>query len=139
MSYKNSSYKKRTTNSISSKSKKSSGSTLSREKFKQNYVSPYKYNKQASPYRYAVNNKIRSNININKKRSSPFKFKSNNNGYGGYNAYKHEVKKNNYVNNNNKNIYKEIGYEVKKQKSDYKSIGDRLSKIQSLIHQANAK
>ena len=139
MSYKNSSYKKRTTNSISSKSKKSSGSTLSREKFKQNYVSPYKYNKQASPYRYAVNNKIRSNINVNKKRSSPFKYKSSNNGYGGYNVYKHEVKKNNYVNNNNKNIYKEIGYEEKKHKSDYKSIGDRLSKIQSLIHQANAK
>ena len=32
-----------------------------------------------------------------------------------------------------------IVYETKKQKSDYKSIGDRLSKIQSLIHQANAK
>ena len=49
MSYKNSSYKKRTTNSVSSKSKKSYGST-SKEKFKQNYVSPYRYNIKASPY-----------------------------------------------------------------------------------------
>lgn len=69
------------------------------------------------------------------KKNSPFKFKSiNNNGY--HQGYKNEVKKNNYVNNNSKNIY---GYETKKQKTDYKSIGDRLSKIQSLIHQANAK
>ena len=141
MSYKytNSNYKKRTTNSISNKSRKSYGSSSSRGKYK-NYVSPYHYNKKASPYRYAVNNKIRSNINNNNynnniKKNSPFKFKSiNNNGY--HQGYKNEVKKNNYVNNNSKNIY---GYETKKQKSDYKSIGDRLSKIQSLIHQANAK
>ena len=141
MSYKytNSNYKKRTTNSISNKSRKSYGSSSSRGKYK-NYVSPYHYNKKASPYRYAVNNKIRSNVNNNNynnniKKNSPFKFKSiNNNGY--HQRYKNEVKKNNYVNNNSKNIY---GYETKKQKTDYKSIGDRLSKIQSLIHQANAK
>ena len=139
ISFKNSSYKKRTTNSVSSKSKKSYGSTSSKDKYRQNYVSPYRYNKKASPYRYAVNNKIRSNVNVNQKRNSPFKFKSSNNGYGGY---KHEVKKNNYVNinNNSKNTFnKERPYEAKKQKTDYKSIGDRLSKIQNLIQQANAK
>ena len=78
-----------------------------------------------------MNNKIRSNVN--NKRSSPFKFKNNKN-YG----YKNEVKKNNYVNINSKNIYSN-GYENRKSKNDYKSIGDRLSKIQNLIHQANAK
>ena len=151
MSYKYSTYKRRTTNSVSSKSKKSYGTNSSKGKYKQNYVSPYRYNKQASPYRYAVNNKIRSNINNNQKRSSPFKFKSNNYGsnnskhsgnYGHnlYHGYKNEVKKNNYINNNSKNNYNKSNiYEVKKQSTDYKSIGDRLSKIQNLIHQANAK
>ena len=133
VSFKYSNYKKRTGNSLSNHSKRSFGSfgsTSSKGKY-HNYVSPYRYNKQASPYRYAVNNKIRSNIN--NKRSSPFKFKSNKN-YG----YKNEVKKNNYVNINSKNIYSN-GYENRKSKNDYKSIGDRLSKIQNLIHQANAK
>ena len=147
MSYKYSNSKRRTGNSISSKSKKSHNSISSSGKYKQNYISPYRYNKGASPYRYAVNNKIRSNINTNLKKSSPYKNYSNNNylkhdnktyhGYSGYN--KNEVKKNNYVSiNNSKNNYN-YKYDVKKLKSDYKSIGDRLSKIQSLIHQANAK
>ena len=58
-----------------------------------------------------------------------------------YNSYKNEVKKNNYVSNNTKSSYKKGNdYEVKKQNTnDFKSIGDRLSKIQNLIHQANAK
>ena len=143
MSYKysNSNHKKHTTNSISSKNSKKSygsfGSTNSKGKYRQNYVSPYRYNKKASPYRYAVNNKIRSNVNVNnnQKRNSPYKFKSINNN-NEYHGYKNEIKKNNYVNNNSKNNY---GYENRKQKTDYKSIGDRLSKIQNLIHQANAK
>ena len=149
--YKYSNSKRKTTNSMSNKSRKSYGSNSS-GKYKNNYVSPYRYNKQASPYRYAVNNKIRSNVNNVKKRNSPFKYSHNthnskNNyskhtsgGYHIYNAHKNEVKKNNYVNNNIKSSYKKgTDYEVKKQNNDYKSIGDRLSKIQSLIHQANAK
>ena len=131
ISFKYSNYKKRTGNSLSNHSKRTFGSTSSKGKY-QNYVSPYRYNKQASPYRYAVNNKIRSNVN--NKRSSPYKLKNKKNYYG----YKNEIKKNNYVNNDSKNLYSHA-YESKKFKSDYKSIGDRLSKIQNLIHQANAK
>ena len=147
--YKYSSSKRKTTNSISNKSRKSYG-TNSSGKYKNNYVSPYRYNKQASPYRYAVNNKIRSNVNNTKKRNSPFRISNNNknnyskntgSGYHVYNSYKNEVKKNNYVSNNTKSSYKKGNdYEVKKQNTnDFKSIGDRLSKIQNLIHQANAK
>ena len=147
--YKYSSSKRKTTNSISNKSRKSYGSNSS-GKYKNNYVSPYRYNKQASPYRYAVNNKIRSNVNNTKKRNSPFRFSNNSknnyskntgSGYHVYNSYKNEVKKNNYVSNNTKSSYKKGNdYEVKKQNTnDFKSIGDRLSKIQNLIHQANAK
>ena len=147
--YKYSSSKRKTTNSISNKSRKSYGSNSS-GKYKNNYVSPYRYNKQASPYRYAVNNKIRSNVNNTKKRNSPFRISNNSknnyskntgSGYHVYNSYKHEVKKNNYVSNNTKSSYKKGNdYEVKKQNTnDFKSIGDRLSKIQNLIHQANAK
>ena len=147
--YKYSSSKRKTTNSISNKSRKSYGSNSS-GKYKNNYVSPYRYNKQASPYRYAVNNKIRSNVNNTKKRNSPFRISNNNknnyskntgSGYHVYNSYKNEVKKNNYVSNNTKSSYKKGNdYEVKKQNTnDFKSIGDRLSKIQNLIHQANAK
>ena len=104
-----------------SKSRKSYGSgasTSSKGKcnYRKNYVSPYRYNKGASPYRYAVNNKIRnsnsrnnskndSNKNsINKKKNSPFK--TNNTNYTNtisHNNYKikinHEVKKNNYISN----------------------------------------
>jgi hypothetical protein len=147
--YKYSSSKRKTTNSISNKSRKSYGSNSS-GKYKNNYVSPYRYNKQASPYRYAVNNKIRSNVNNTKKRNSPFRISNNSknnyskntgSGYHVYNSYKNEVKKNNYVSNNTKSSYKKGNdYEVKKQNiNDFKSIGDRLSKIQNLIHQANAK
>ena len=147
--YKYSSSKRKTTNSISNKSRKSYGSNSS-GKYKNNYVSPYRYNKQASPYRYAVNNKIRSNVNNTKKRNSPFRINNNSknnyskntgSGYHVYNSYKNEVKKNNYVSNNTKSSYKKGNdYEVKKQNTnDFKSIGDRLSKIQNLIHQANAK
>ena len=147
--YKYSSSKRKTTNSISNKSRKSYGSNSS-GKYKNNYVSPYRYNKQASPYRYAVNNKIRSNVNNTKKRNSPFRISNNSknnyskntgSGYRVYNSYKNEVKKNNYVSNNTKSSYKKGNdYEVKKQNTnDFKSIGDRLSKIQNLIHQANAK
>ena len=147
--YKYSSSKRKTTNSISNKSRKSYGSNSS-GKYKNNYVSPYSYNKQASPYRYAVNNKIRSNVNNTKKRNSPFRISNNSknnyskntgSGYHVYNSYKNEVKKNNYVSNNTKSSYKKGNdYEVKKQNTnDFKSIGDRLSKIQNLIHQANAK
>ena len=147
--YKYSSSKRKTTNSISNKSRKSYGSNSS-GKYKNNYVSPYRYNKQASPYRYAVNNKIRSNVNNTKKRNSPFRISNNSknnyskntgSGYHVYNSYKNEVKKNNYVCNNTKSSYKKGNdYEVKKQNTnDFKSIGDRLSKIQNLIHQANAK
>jgi len=147
--YKYSSSKRKTTNSISNKSRKSYGSNSS-GKYKNNYVSPYRYNKQASPYRYAVNNKIRSNVNNTKKRNSPFRISNNSknnyskntgSGYHVYNSYKNEVKKNNYVSNNTKSSYKKGNeYEVKKQNTnDFKSIGDRLSKIQNLIHQANAK
>ena len=147
--YKYSSSKRKTTNSISNKSRKSYGSNSS-GKYKNNYVSPYRYNKQASPYRYAVNNKIRSNVNNTKKRNSPFRISNNSknnyskntgSGYHVYNSYKNEVKKNNYVSNNIKSGYKKGNdYEVKKQNNnDFKSIGDRLSKIQNLIHQANAK
>ena len=139
MSYKYSNYKKRMSNSISNKSSKKSysgASTSSKGRYKQNYVSPYRYNKGASPYRYAVNNKIRSNVNnnknsINQKKNSPFKYQlsKNNNIYN-------EVKKNNYVikehKYNNKHTYH-------KDKNDYKTIGDRLSKIQNLIQRANAK
>ena len=131
ISFKYSNYKKRTGNSLSNHSKRTFGSTSSKGKY-QNYVSPYRYNKQASPYRYAVNNKIRSNVN--NKRSSPYKLKNKKNYYG----YKNEIKKNNYVNNDSKNLYSHA-YESKKFKSDYTSIGDRLSKIQNLIHQANFK
>ena len=147
--YKYSSSKRKTTNSISNKSRKSYGSNSS-GKYKNNYVSPYRYNKQASPYRYAVNNKIRSNVNNTKKRNSPFRISNNSknnyskntgSGYHVYNSYKNEVKKNNYVSNNTKSSYKKGNdYEIKKQNTnDFKSIGDRLSKIQNLIHQANAK
>ena len=147
--YKYSSSKRKTTNSISNKSRKSYGSNSS-GKYKNNYVSPYRYNKQASPYRYAVNNKIRSNVNNTKKRNSPFRISNNSknnyskntgSGYHVYNSYKNEVKKNNYVSNNTKSSYKKGNdYEVKKQNTnDFKSIGDRLSKIQNLIRQANAK
>ena len=147
--YKYSSSKRKTTNSISNKSRKSYGSNSS-GKYKNNYVSPYRYNKQASPYRYAVNNKIRSNVNNTKKRNSPFRISNNSknnyskntgSGYHVYNSYKNEVKKNNYVSNNTKSSYKKGNdYEVKKQNTnDFKSIGERLSKIQNLIHQANAK
>ena len=147
--YKYSSSKRKTTNSISNKSRKSYGSNSS-GKYKNNYVSPYRYNKQASPYRYAVNNKIRSNVNNTKKRNSPFRISNNSknnyskntgSGYHVYNSYKNEAKKNNYVSNNTKSSYKKGNdYEVKKQNTnDFKSIGDRLSKIQNLIHQANAK
>ena len=120
----------------SSKKSYSGASTSSKGRYKQNYVSPYRYNKGASPYRYAVNNKIRSNVNnnknsINQKKNSPFKYQlsKNNNIYN-------EVKKNNYVikehKYNNKHTYH-------KEKNDYKTIGDRLSKIQNLIQRANAK
>ena len=147
--YKYSSSKRKTTNSISNKSRKSYGSNSS-GKYKNNYVSPYRYNKQASPYRYAVNNKIRSNVNNTKKRNSPFRISNNSksnyskntgSGYHVYNSYKNEVKKNNYVSNNTKSSYKKGNdYEVKKQNTnDFKSIGYRVSKIQNLIHQANAK
>jgi hypothetical protein len=88
-------------------------------------------------------------VNNIKKRNSPFKVRNNSKNnyskhtsgrYHIYNAHKNEVKKNNYVDNNIKSSYKKgTDYEVKKQNNDYKSIGDRLSKIQSLIHQANAK
>ena len=141
--YKYSSSKRKTTNSISNKSRKSYGSNSS-GKYKNNYVSPYRYNKQASPYRYAVNNKIRSNVNNTKKRNSPFRISNNSknnyskntgSGYHVYNSYKNEVKKNNYVSNNTKSSYKKGNdYEVKKQNTnDFKSIGDRLSKIQNLM------
>ena len=113
-----------------SKNRKSYGSeasTSSKGKYnsRKNYVSPYRYNKGASPYRYAVNNKIRNSnsrsnsknnsnknsINSSKKKNSPFKIsKTNYTNTIGHN-YKikidHEVKKNNYIStkeSNNKYI-----------------------------------
>ena len=48
-------------NSISSKDK---------SKYRNNYISPYRYNKGASPYRYAVNNKIKKSTSKRRKTSS---------------------------------------------------------------------
>ena len=155
-------------NTISRKSNGSGNSVSSKGKYnnRKNYVSPYRYNKGASPYRYAVNNKIRkstsksnsknnSNKNsVSKKKNSPFRTsKTNYNNNVGHHNYKinNEVKKNNFINtkesNNNKNKYnnnnnnyiKKSGNQIKnnKKENDYKSIGERLSKIQNLINQAN--
>ena len=155
-------------NTISRKSNGSGNSVSSKGKYnnRKNYVSPYRYNKGASPYRYAVNNKIRkstsksnsknnSNKNsVSKKMNSPFRTsKTNYNNNVGHHNYKinNEVKKNNFINtkesNNNKNKYnnnnnnyiKKSGNQIKnnKKENDYKSIGERLSKIQNLINQAN--
>ena len=122
-SYKNTSSKKSygSGNSISSKGKSN---------YRKNYISPYRYNKGASPYRYAVNNKIKkstsknnSNKNsLSKKKNSPFRTsKTNyNNKYNntiGYNNYKskNEVKKNNYI------INKEMNSKYKNKYSNNKA------------------
>ena len=174
MRYGNSSLNNKSYKTKSRKSYGSGASTSSKGKnYRQNYVSPYRYNKGASPYRYAVNNKIKSNNSkhssnnnsnknsINKKNSNPFRnSKTNYNNIIGQNNYKanNAVKKNNYMNvkesnnkysNNNKynnkisnnNYIKKSGIQNKnsKKENDYKSIGERLSKIQNLINQANGK
>ena len=172
MSYKYNFKKRIGTTSLSNKSKKSYGtgaSTSSKGKFgyKKSYVSPYRYNKGASPYRYAIDTKVRNNNSrsnsknnsnknsMTKKSNQPYKStKPNYNNTISHNNYKitHEVKKNNYVStkeSNNKNnnrtsnnkFNKKAGNETNKTKKEinYKSIGERLSKIQNLINQANAK
>ena len=160
----NKSYK----NTISRKSYGSGASTSSKGKynFRQNYVSPYRYNKGASPYRYAINNKIKSNNSnknsnknsINKKNNSPLrKSKANYNSTVGHNKYKvnNGVKNNNFINskdtnnkygnkynnkNNNNYIKKSENFSKNvKKENDYKTIGERLSKIQNLLNQANKK
>ena len=151
-------------NSISSKGKNN---------YRNNYVSPYRYNKGASPYRYAANNKIKkstsksnsknnSNKNsISKKNNSPHRISKTNytnknmhNNYTYNKTYKgnNRVKTNNFVNNkdfgnkynynnkisNNNYIKKNVNQSKNNNKeNDYKSIGERLSKIQNLINQAN--
>ena len=152
-------------NTISRKSNGSGNSISSKGKYnnRKNYVSPYRYNKGASPYRYAVNNKIKKSTSINnsnknsasKKNNSPFRASKNNyNNNAGNNKFKsnNEVKKNNFINikglNNIKNKYSNNNYNninnnnyIKKnnnkKENEYKSIGERLSKIQNLINQAN--
>ena len=152
-------------NTISRKSNGSGNSISSKGKYnnRKNYVSPYRYNKGASPYRYAVNNKIRKSTSKNnsnknsssKKNNSPFRASKNNyNNNAGNNKFKsnNEVKKNNFINskglNNIKNKYSNNNYNninnnnyIKKnnnkKENEYKSIGERLSKIQNLINQAN--
>ena len=151
-------------NTISRKSNGSGNSVSSKGKYnnRKNYVSPYRYNKGASPYRYAVNNKIRkstsksnsknnSNKNsLSKKNNSPFRTsKTNYNKNVGHLNYKinNAVKRNNFINSkesnknkyNNNNYIKKSGNQIKnnKKENDYKSIGERLSKIQNLINQAN--
>jgi len=180
--YTNYNYKNRYGNNLSYKSNNSnrysnsrksygSGTSNSSKKkygYSKNYVSPYRYNKGASPYRYTNNNKIKSNNSkskgnnsnknsISKKSNSPYK--SSHANYNKYSRYNHnkkeinEVKKNNFViekesknkyvnnkyvhnTNNNKNGNQ---IEKKKKDNDYKSIGERLSKIQNLINQAHNK
>ena len=152
-------------NTISRKSNGSGNSISSKGKYnnRKNYISPYRYNKGASPYRYAVNNKIRKSTSKNnsnknsssKKNNSPFRASKNNyNNNAGNNKFKsnNEVKKNNFINskglNNIKNKYSNNNYNninnnnyIKKnnnkKENEYKSIGERLSKIQNLINQAN--
>ena len=150
-------------NSISNKSRKTFGSgatTSSKGKYnlKRNYVSPYRYNKGSSPYLYAVDYKIRSNNSkkyttknsINKKTITSKASKENLNKKMRTNNYRmnDEVKKNNYiitressVKNNNRissNKCNQKGGNHKKE-INYKTINDRLSKIQHLINQANEK
>ena len=150
-------------NSISNKSRKTYGSgatTSSKGKYnlKKNYVSPYRYNKGSSPYRYAVDYKTKSNNSknnttknsVNKKtinsrvNKENFNKKMKNNNY----RMNDEVKKNNYIitressiKNNNRisnNKFNQKGGNHKKE-INYKTINDRLSKIQNLINQANEK
>ena len=174
MSYKTNNYgykKKMGTNSISNKSKKTYGSGVSTSskgkynfKSRKDYVSPYRYNKGASPYRYAVNTKTKSNNSKNNstknsinKGTTPSKgSRTNYNNTYGNNKLNNGVKKNNFIstkesNINNKNKYnnkvsynkynKKNGNEVnnKKKEIDYKTINERLSKIQNLINQASSK
>ena len=151
------------TNSISNKSRKTYGSgatTSSKGKYniKKSYVSPYRYNKGSSPYRYAVGYKPKNTYNNNSKNSSTknstskrttskenLNKKINNNNY----KIKDEVKKNNYLmtresntkNSNNRvsgNKFNQKGGNHKKE-INYKTINDRLSKIQNLINKANEK
>ena len=149
-------------NSISNKSRKTYGSGASTSSkgtynLRKNYVSPYRYNKGASPYRYAVDFKPKSNSKNNSTKNSAnkktitshaskenfYKKKTNNNF-----RMNNEVKKNNYfitressVKNSNRvsgNKYNQKGGNHKKE-INYKTINDRLSKIQHLINQANGK
>jgi hypothetical protein len=150
-------------NSISNKSRKTYGSgatTSSKGKYnmKKNYVSPYRYNKGSSPYLYAVDFKIRSNKSKNntiknstkKKTITSKASKENLNKKMRNNNYRmnNEVKKNNYVitresSVKNSNIVYGNKYNQKggnhKKEINYKTINDRLSKIQHLINQANEK
>jgi len=148
------------TNSISNKSRKTYGSgasTSSKGKYnvKKSYVSPYRYNKGSNPYRYAVdykskntnskNNNSRNNSTKNstsKKSTSKENFNKNN-----Y-KIKPEVKKNNYImtrQSNTKNSNRVSGNKFNqkggnhKTEINYKTINDRLSKIQNLINKANEK
>ena len=148
------------TNSISNKSRKTYGSgatTSSKGKYnvKKSYVSPYRYNKGSSPYRYAVgykpknsnNSKNNSTKNSTSKKSTSkenFNKNVNNNKY----KIKNEVKKNNYLmtrESNTKNSNRISGNKFNqkggnhKKEINYKTINDRLSKIQSLINKANEK
>ena len=150
-------------NSISNKSRKTYGSgatTSSKGKYimRKNYVSPYRYNKGSSPYRYAIDYKTKSNNSknnsiknsVNKKVINSRASKENLNKKVKNNNYKmnNEVKKNNYiitresnVKNNNRissNKFSQKGGNHKKE-INYKTINDRLSKIQHLINQANEK
>ena len=149
------------TNSISNKSRKTYGSgatTSSKGKYsmKKSYVSPYRYNKGSSPYRYAVGYKPKNNIRNNSKNNSTknstkrttskenLNKKINNNNY----KIKDEVKKNNYlmtresnIKNSNRvsgNKFNQKGGNQKKE-INYKTINDRLSKIQNLINKASEK
>ena len=148
------------TNSISNKSRKTYGSgatSSSKGKYnvKKSYVSPYRYNKGSSPYRYAVGYKPKNNNNsknnstknsTSKKSTSKENFNKNvnNNKY----KIKNEVKKNNYLmtrESNTKNSNRISGNKFNqkggnhKKEINYKTINDRLSKIQSLINKANEK
>jgi hypothetical protein len=149
------------TNSISNKSRKTYGSgatTSSKGKYsmKKSYVSPYRYNKGSSPYRYAVGYKPKNNIRNNSKNNSTknstkrttskenLNKKINNNNY----KIKDEVKKNNYlmtresnIKNSNRvsgNKFNQKGGNQKKE-INYKTINDRLSKIQNIINKASEK
>ena len=153
---KSSSIKGSTSNKSSKRSHGTIGSNSSKGKFKfsKDYISPYRYNKGASPYRYAVDKNSKKNtIKTNSKNSSKNNFNKKNNIQDRKNHMnftkraeyqsKNEVKKNNYENKKdyidkfNKKSHG-VMYDSKKS-NDFKSIGERLTKIQNLINQVNAK